>query len=415
MWSRPFCLAIPGPAWRSNSFRRNRLNDILGHMRLLHVVHTLNPDRGGPSESVRMFAQAHQRAGNEVEIVSLDSPTDGPKHDAYRSLLSCDVHPCGPGKSNYGYTPRLTEWIRANRNRFDGVIVNGIWQYHGVAARSAVAGHKPYVVFAHGMLDPYFKDRYPLKHFKKLVYWLIEEHRTLNSAQAVCFTSQEELRVAADGFPFRNFRRVIIPYGTTGPSGDPAELRQAFFDQWPVLRDKEYLLYLGRIHPKKGCDLLMEAFGQAAKENLWLVMAGPDDVNWTPELQQQAARLGAADRIIWTGMLRGPAKWGAFYGAQAFILPSHQENFGIAVADALACGTIPLISDKVNIAPDIAADGAGFMDTDTAEGTARLISAFQNQTLEERTRMRLLTLECYRRRYALNNAVDVLYHALGLA
>jgi glycosyltransferase involved in cell wall biosynthesis len=384
-------------------------------MRLLHVVHTLNPDRGGPSESVRMFVRAHQRAGNEVEVATLDGAADGPASDAYRGLVSCPVHPCGPGQTNYGFSPRLDAWLKANYQRFDGVIVNGVWQYHGVAARRALAGRKRYVVFAHGMLDPYFKDRYPLKHLKKLVYWTMQEHRNLNRAEAVCFTSEEEKRVAAEGFPFGDFRRVVVPYGTMGPEGDPEALKQAFLAQWSQLRGQEYLLYLGRIHPKKGCNLLLEAFGRAAAADLQLVMAGPDETGWGAELRAQAERLGIANRIAWTGMLRGDAKWGAFYGSQAFILPSHQENFGIAVADALACGTIPLISDKVNIAPDVASDGAGLMESDDLAGTVKLIERFQALTSEQRAAMRKNALACYQRRYALRTAAQEVYRALGLA
>ena len=383
-------------------------------MRLLHVVHTLNPDRGGPSESVRMFVRAHQRAGNEVEVATLDGTTDGPACDGYRSLLDCPVHPNGPGKSNYGFSPRLPEWLAANRQRFDGAIVNGVWQYHGVAARKTLAGHKPFVVFAHGMLDPYFKDRYPLKHLKKLVYWTLQERRNLNAAKAVCFTSEEELRVAAGGFPFVHFRRVVVPYGTMGPSGDPEALKQAFFAVYPALRGQKYLLFLGRIHPKKGCDLLLEAFAKTANPDLHLVIAGPDETGWGAELKGQAARLGIASRITWTGMLRGDAKWGAFYASEAFILPSHQENFGIAVADALACGVIPLISDKVNIAPQVAADGAALMEPDTLDGTLRLITRFQSLTPAERQDMQSLALACYRRRYALDSAAHAVYEALGL-
>ena len=383
-------------------------------MRLLHVVHTLNPDRGGPSESVRMFVRAHQRAGNEVEVATLDGPFDGSASDGYRTLPGCPVHPCGPGKSNYGYSPRLVTWLKANRRRFDGVIVNGVWQYHGVAARKALAGHKPYVVFAHGMLDPYFKDRYPLKHLKKMTYWLLEEHRNLNHAEAVCFTSEEEKRIAGDGFPFCRFRRAVIPYGTMGPEGDPEALKQAFFAQWPALRGKQYLLFLGRIHPKKGCDLLLDAFARVASPELQLVMAGPDETGWGAELKAQAERLGIADRITWTGMLRGDAKWGAFYAAQAFILPSHQENFGIAVADALACGTIPLISDKVNIAPDVAGDGAALMETDDLDGTIRLIERFQTLSADQRAAISTRALACYQSRYALGNAAQEVYKALGL-
>jgi len=353
---------------------------------------------------------AHLRAGNQVEVATLDDPASG-----YEKLVNCTVHPCGPGRSNYGFSPKLTDWLVSNRDRFDGVIVNGVWQFHGVAARKALSGRKPYVVFAHGMLDPYFKQRYPLKHLKKLIYWILQERRNLNRAQAVCFTSEEEKRIAGDGFPFRRFRRVVVPYGTTGPSGEPDELKAVFLDQFPLLKGRPYLLYLGRIHPKKGCDLLLEAFAQAAPVNLHLVMAGPDEVGWRSELEAEASGLGLNGRVHWTGMLRGQAKWGSFYGADAFILPSHQENFGIAVADALACGLIPLISDKVNIASDVVGDGAGVMEPDTLDGTRRLIQRFLGMSNNERNQMRERGLACYQSRYALATAAQEVYRTLGLA
>jgi glycosyltransferase involved in cell wall biosynthesis len=378
-------------------------------MRLLHMVHTLNPERGGPPESVRMFVLAHQRAGNEVEVATLDAPGSG-----YEKLANCPVHPLGPGLTSYGYSPPLEHWLRANFARFDGVIVNGVWQYHGVAARRVLAGRRPYVVFAHGMLDPYFMRRYPLKHLKKLAYWMVSERSNLSHAQAVCFTSEEEKRIAARGFPFRNFRGVVVPYGTLGPEGDPAALKAAFLARFPGLAGRPYLLFLGRIHPKKGCDLLIEAFAQAAPGNFSLAMAGPDHTGTRPELEALAARLGVAGRIHWTGMLSGEAKWGAFYGTEAFILPSHQENFGIAVADALACGAIPLISDQVNIAPDVLADGAGLVEADSLEGTRRLIERFVAMGPGERAGMRQRGLACYARRYALTNAAAELYRAMDL-
>ena len=223
-------------------------------MRLLHVARSLDPKHGGPSESVRMFVLAHQRAGNKVEVATLDAP------GAFESAVNCEVHACGPGKFTYGYSPRLLDWLRGNRSRFDGVIVNGVWQYHGVAARKAFAGKRPYVVFAHGMLDPYFRNRYPLKHLKKLLYWNLEEAWNLKRAEAVCFTSEEEKKIAAIGFPFRNFRRVVIPYGTTGPEDEPTLLCNAFTEAFPALANLPFLLFLGRVHPKKGCDLLLEAF-----------------------------------------------------------------------------------------------------------------------------------------------------------
>jgi len=380
-------------------------------VRLLHVISSLDPIYGGPTDSVGMFIAAHRRAGNQVEVATFDSPVE-----RFSKRSDAEVHAFGPTRGNYHYEPKLKKWLKANYGRFDGIIVNGVWQYHGVAVRQAVAGRRPYVVFSHGMLDPYFMRRFPLKHMKKLAYWTLFERENLDRAEAVCFTSHEEMRIAAEGFPFRRkFKRVVVPYGTIGPSGDPEVLKESFLLACPAVRSRHYILFLGRLHPKKGCDLLLEAYAQAVPSDLDLVMVGPDDAGWLKQLQAQAERLGIQKRVHWTGALRGNAKWGAFYGAEAFVLPSHQENFGIAVADALACATIPLMSDKVNIASDVETDGAALIETDTVEGTIRLLERFMALTPAERTVMRKNARACYENRYALKNAAQEVYRALGLA
>jgi len=356
-----------------------------------------------------MFAAAHQRAGNEVEIATLDDAGD-----LFTTPPGCPVHPLGRGIGGYHYNPELNRWLRANHRRFDGVIVNGLWQYHVLAARQVLAGRRPYVVFAHGALDPFFRHRYPLKHLKKLAYWTLFEQKNLSLAQAVCFTSEEEMRVAAEGFPRRDFKRVVIPYGSIGPSGEREALWQSFLAACPSVAGKKYLLFLGRLHPKKGCDILLDAFAQAAPPDLHLVMVGPDAVGWRVALEAQAARLGITQRVHWTGALRGSPKWGALYGAEAFVLPSHQENFGIAVADALACGTIAAISDKVNIAGEVSGDGAALVEPDTLDGTTRLIQRLVSLTELERNTMRHHARYCYQRRYSLHTAADEVYRALGL-
>ncbi len=382
-------------------------------MRLLHVINSVDPKFGGPSDSVRMFAVAHRRAGNEVEMATLDD-TQAP----FLNIPECEVHAFGPSRdrTNYHFSPELQKWLQANVQRFDGIIVNGIWQFHTVAARRACAGRRPYVVFAHGMLDPYFMRRFPLKHLKKLPYWLLFERKNLDQAEAVCFTSAEEMRIAAEGFPFRKrFKRVVVPYGTIGPRGEPELLKRAFLAACPAVAGRRYLLFLGRLHPKKGCDLLLEAYARVSPRDMDLVMVGPDDVGWASELRAQASRLGIVERVHWTGTLRGDAKWGAFYGAEAFILPSHQENFGIAVADALSCGTIALISDKVNIAQDVSSDRAALVEPDTLQGTEALIARFNALSKEDRDAMRSHAKRCYERRYSLQDAAQAVYGALGLS
>jgi len=257
-----------------------------------------------------------------------------------------------------------------------------------------------YVVFPHGMLDPYFNRAYPLKVLKKFPYWLLAERRLLRDAYRVLFTSESEKRLAAESI-WHTRNGLVVPYGTTGPTRAPEHLRYAFFRMVPQLEGKRFLLYLGRIHEKKGCDLLIEAFGKHAASDpaLHLVIAGPDSSGWGKQLLALAARLGIQDRITWPGMVTGDAKWGAFYAAEAFILPSHQENFGIAVAEALSCSLPVLISNQVNIFEEVERDGAALVAPDTLEGTADLIGRWIALSPEQRTGMQMAARRSFESRF----------------
>ena len=128
-------------------------------------------------------------------------------------------------------------------------------------------------------------------------------------------------------------------------------------------------------------------------------MAGPDEQGWGDELRASVAEAGLNERVHWPGMLKGAGKWGAFYACEVFILPSHQENFGIAVAEALGCGRAVLLADKVNIAPEIAADGAGLMEADDQAGTDALVSGWIRLPKEARARIETQALVTFHARY----------------
>lgn len=340
------------------------------------------------------------------EVVTLDEP-EAP----YLKNIGFPVHALGPVGSTYGFNTKLVPWIKANRHRFDGVVVNGLWQYCGLAARRALSGTStPYLLFTHGMLDPYFKHAFPLKHLKKWPYWLLSEYWNLRGAYRVLFTSEAEKRLAEESFWLHRWNPYVVPYGANGPVGDSETLRRIFFGRCPEVKDKRYLLFLGRIHRKKGCDMLIDAFAKVAATDpgLNLVMAGPDQQQWSAELQQTAVRAGIATRIHWPGMVTGDAKWGAFYGAEAFILPSHQENFGIAVAESMACGRPVLLADKVNIAEDIANDGAGFMEADTPEGTLNLLQRWIATSPQDRERMAQQALRSFHLRYDMRETAKTI-------
>ena len=368
-------------------------------MKLLHVISTLSPASGGPPEALRHLTRAYAEAGVEVEIATQDDPGA-----PWLSTFNVPVHPTGSRPSVYAYSPELLSWLRENVSRFDGVIINGIWTYHGLAAAIAARGRVPYMVFTHGMLDPWFKRQYPAKHIKKLVYWPAQ-YWVLRNADRVLFTSTRECDLAPQSFWPSGWKSCVVPYGTGEPPANIEAQSEAWYGLMPALRGRRYLLFLSRIHEKKGCDLLLEAFAGVAAQNpdLDLVIAGPDQVGLQAKLQRQAEELGIAGRVHWPGLITGDAKWGAVRNCEAFILPSHQENFGVVVAEAMGCGRPVLISDQVNIWPDIQEESVGLVAPDTLEGTRSLLSRWLALSQSERDAMAGRTIEVFRRRYSMRS------------
>jgi glycosyltransferase involved in cell wall biosynthesis len=334
-------------------------------MRILHIVGTVSPAAGGPTEVIRMLAR-FAPPGDTAELVTLDDPDS-----AFLNELEFPVHALGSSEKRW-YSPKLLPWLRENRNRFDGIIVHGLWEFTGLAVLLA-HGTVPYVVFPHGMLDPYFKRRYPSKHLKKWLYWILAEYWVLRRADHVLFTTVTERDSAKQTFWPHRWRPLVVALGTEPPPADTDRLLAAFHERCPEVEGKKFLLFLGRIDPKKGPDMLLDAFLALAADapELHLVLAGPSAGDFTEKLRARADGSALADRIHWPGMVLGDAKWGALAACEAFILPSHQENFGIAVVEALASGKPVLISDRVNIAAEIAADGCGFVAPDTLEGVKK--------------------------------------------
>jgi len=380
-------------------------------LKLLHVLSSVNPDGGGPTEGVRQRGMRLTDMGHTVDVACLDDPGLSFVRD-----FPLTVHALGPAQGSYRYCAKLVPWLKEHARDYDAVIVNGMWQYHSFGAwRALKALGIPYFVFTHGMLDPWFKTAYPLKHFKKWLYWPWADYRVLRDARAVLFTSEEELLQARKSFWLYRATEQVIAYGTGTPPDDAALLREIFLGAHPQLRGRRLLLFLSRIHEKKGCDLLLQAFAKVAagEPALHLVLAGPDQTGWVARLKALAAELGVAERITWPGMLRDEMKWGAFYAAEAFVLPSHQENFGIAVAEALGCGLPALISDKVNIWREIKSGGAGLVAPDTAEGTADLLQQWLSLSPVRRAAMGVAARDLFMRRFTVdamaNGLLDVVH------
>jgi len=380
-------------------------------MRVLHLLPSLEPRTGGVAEAVVQLVNHMTHFGCTSEVATLDSP-DTPDFERIKGR----VHKLGPGRGFYGLSVGLVRWLRAHASEYDALIVHGIWQFHSVAARLGLLGTRtPLFVFPHGMLDPWFQQTYRAKHLKKLLYWNLAERWVFGRAQAILFTCHTELELARSPFLNDSYPLKVTGFGIDAVPPDAMHATALFWQTFPELLGRRVLLYFGRIHEKKGCDLLLAGFAAVAQHDatVQLVMAGPAAPALLEQLQQQAAALGIAERVVWTGMLTGRLKWAALQAAEVFVLPSHQENFGISVVEALASGTPVLISNRVNICHEVEVSGGGWVYADTLEGVTEALRRWVVQTTPaEREAMRSAALACFECYFRIQTAASQVVDAI---
>ncbi len=394
-------------------------------MKILRVIASMDPKSGGPCQGIRNTTEALSLLGVQNEVVCLDAP-DSP----YLGNDSFPIHALGPANNFWAYSAKLFPWLINNIGRFDSVIVHGLWLYPSHAVKNAMkelsksptAKSIPWFIMPHGMLDPYFQntpDR-KIKAIRNKYYWKIIENKVVESATGLLFTCEEELLLAKKPFePYKPKAELNVGYGIQSPPDYSPEMSTAFYEQCELNSDERYLLFLSRIHPKKGIDNLIRAYQKLIESEgnqpiPLLVIAGPGlETSFGEEMRALSeSDEMSKNRISFPGMLHGKAKWGAFYGCEAFVLPSHQENFGIAVAEALACAKPVLISDKINIWREITEGKGGLVESDTESGTFALLKNWVNLSLTDKSALSTNAFSTYHRFFKINNNIQTLVKTL---
>jgi glycosyltransferase involved in cell wall biosynthesis len=399
-------------------------------MKILRVITSMNPSNGGPCQGIRYSIPEMGKLGIFNEVVCLDDPAS-----PYFSADPFPIQALGEGISPWHYSTKLIPWLLNNFHRFDVVIVHGLWLYPSYAVKKALnkfkkhthSGSPKLFIMPHGMLDPYFQ-RAADRRFKALrnwFYWKLIEGKVVNGADGVLFTCDEEMKLAR--LPFRPYcpvKEINVGYGIADPPKRCESIFEAFYSLLPDLENQKFLLFISRIHEKKGVEMLIKAYAEIWKIHLntkykqtpkppLLVIAGPGlDSNYGKKIKDSVASLVPKNTVYLPGMLSGSEKWGAFYSCEAFILPSHQENFGIAVVEALGCGKPVLISDQINIYREIISQEAGIIAKDNLEGTLNLIANWINLSPKEKIDMGYNARKCYLKHFSLSPNAKKLLSAL---
>jgi glycosyltransferase involved in cell wall biosynthesis len=374
----------------------------------------MNPAQGGVVEAVNQAALSFNNEKWQMDVLCFDDPS-APwvvKNNSYT------VYPLGEGNTAYGFHYSYLNWLRKNAKNYDVVIIDGLWKFLVVGGYLLKFLKIPYCIFTHGMLDPYFNQD-KLKYVKKLPFWFLVERNVIAMANATIFTCQEESQLAEKSFPCYQARPKVASLGLEGNVRRGKELSGLFLAEHLQLKNKRFALFLSRINEKKGIDLLVDALSKIKNfpDEFVLAIAGPDSNGLKAKLTVQIEKQGLSDRVVWLGMLSGDVKWGAYHAADVFVLPSHQENFGIVVAEALFTATPVLITNKVNIWREIDAAGAGFVANDDIAGVEGLLNRWLALSTTEKTEMSDRAKICYEVNFSIESAVNdlglVLYAVKG--
>jgi len=329
---------------------------------VLHVISGLDVPTGGPGAALVGLAKAQAQAGLDVSVATTyPAGADLSPAQVLRDH-GVKAHTIGPVHWPLQRGPHIAPALETLLNDAEIVHIHALWEevQHQAAVRALRRGI-PYLITPHGMLDPWSLSQGWLK---KRIYLALRLRKVLNSASAIHYTADTERDLAA---PLKLRPRPLIePNGVDLAEFENLPPKGEFRKLHPQIGDRPMLLFLGRIHPKKGLDLLIASFAMVKRSGALLVIAGPDYWGYGEVIKALVKRHGLEQRVIIRGPVVGRTRVAAFTDADLFVLPSYQENFGIVVIEALAAGTPVVISDQVNIHQQISSAGVGgIVPTDT--------------------------------------------------
>lgn len=332
-------------------------------MRVLHVIPSVSAVHGGPSRALKLMTEGLAARGIQVDVATTDD--DGAGHLAValgKPISENGVRTWFFRRQTrfYKVSLPLTRWLARNVASYDLVHIHALFSYSSTAAAWLAKRQRvPYVLRPLGTLNRWGMEKHHAR-YKRLSLALVER-RIIEGATLVHYTSTQEQREAEElGI---HPPSAVIPVGIPLLQEGPYRSEAWVAARAPRLRDRTRILFLSRLDPKKGVELLFGALARVkrAGRNVALVIAGSGDPKYVETLTALASQLNVNGEAVWTGQVGGDEKEALLRAADLFVLPSHSENFGIAAVEAMAAGLPVIVTDRVGIHPEIAASGAGIV------------------------------------------------------
>lgn len=354
---------------------------------VLHVIPSVSPVRGGPSKAIfEMAASLQSSQSINVDIATTND--DGPvlldiplkQKIIYNGANVWFFHRFSPENTpirEFAFSLDLTKWLWQNIQNYDLIHIHAIFSYPSTIAM-AISRQKnvPYIVRPLGQLCEWSLEQSALR---KKIYLGLVERKNLNSCQRLHLTSHQEQeeckRLDLDSNSF------ILPHGLS-ISQQITDSRQLLRERFQLPQDEPIILFLSRIHPKKGLDHLIPALKSIAHRRFTFILAGNGDPDYEQRVQALIANNGLEHRTIMPGFVEGELKDLLLQGSDIFALTSYSENFGVAVLEALAAGTPALVTPGVALADEVQKNQLGYVVSQNKTDIANALCAYLDATSE---------------------------------
>jgi len=327
-------------------------------MKVLHVVANFSPEWGGPTRSVHGLTEALAKKDIQISIFG-PKKRDNDKNILYPKETIVKLFPKDFLYRLWtGHSFSLKKALKAEIEKFDLVHIHEIWHHpHFAGYKAAKYLKKPFIISIRGELEPWCLNH---KALKKKIYSILIQKKILREATALHALTKEEVKNISK---FVNNKNIFnIPNGLNLEEFNNLPPQKDIENLYPDLKGKKVILFFGRIHPKKGLDILAKSFSTFAKdrENVRLVIAGPDENGYKSKIKSILKNEDILNKVIFTGMLSGNTKLAVLNRANIFVLPSYSEGFSMAVLEAMACGLPVIITGKCNF-PEVEKNKAGII------------------------------------------------------
>ena len=353
--------------------------------RILRIISTLDPKSGGPQASIVESTNALCDVGYSVDILTSDKKNYLKHKNCKFKVIKLNLD-----SKSYNFSFKIINWIRNNKKDYDFIIIHGIWEFNSLLARIFIK--KNYYIILHGQLDPYFATA-TFKRIKKQIYWYLIERQNLLNSNGVFVSGKAETHMIKNTYVNTDNLKIL----NIGYSNNIHKIKisnknyeHKFYKKIPILKNKKFILFLGRIDHKKGLDIMLNSILIINDmKNFYFLVAGFNKFKNKYEkdlINKINSYKKLKERVVITNFLEKDLKIAALSFCEATILPSRGENFGVSVTESLYFSKPPLITNKVGIFNEIKKYNAGIISSDNYTSIANMIKKFINldkKTLSE--------------------------------